>query len=560
MSPKQRVPKTAILVVFLMVLLVGCAVPRTPAVETQTHVAATKLNGPLPPGEQVTYFKVSPNGGYVVYPIGGFPIYDPGLVPWGSSSGSPMPNSGTPAPNSTTLKVFSVPSEGGTFLELTSVISTPVRSTAQFEFSPNGQHVAFSLDSYARLLVVASLDGQIQEVINPDHYTGISTFTWSQDGQSIVFNMEGALYRWARADGTITKLNDVVEYGQFTPDKRYYVYERRPYDVADTNAGLWSMPLDGGPAVQLTPRVRFPNTVIYIDAPGPLPWQLTPDGTTVVYAAPDPNTEHFALFRVLVTGGPPQQLTFPQTVADSVFSIDISPDSQHVVFRTGSEYPPQEQRDLTGGDTLGLRSVPLAGGSVTSLVAALAAGENLPRVQISADSRWVVYTIGDKERSWKGSFVVPIGDGSSMKLTDPQAPTQEGLVVVSPYGWVGDTSTFLMRNADASNAPLGVCRTRIPVAGQPSSQLDPVVSALLSADQTFVVCDSDHQAPQGYTLFQVPLNGGPPVKLNGTLGPDQVVNHPFSITSDNKRVIYSAAPNKGGIAELYSVPAADQKP
>jgi hypothetical protein len=39
-----------------------------------------------------------------------------------------------------------------------------------------------------------------------------------------------------------------------------------------------------------------------------------------------------------------------------------------------------------------------------------------------------------------------------------------------------------------------------------------------------------------------------------------VVNHPFSITSDNKRVIYSAAPNKGGIAELYSVPAADQKP
>jgi hypothetical protein len=74
MSPKQRVPKTAILVVFLMVLLVGCAVPRTLAVETQTHVAATKLNGPLPPGEQVTYFKVSPNGGYVVYPIGGFPI------------------------------------------------------------------------------------------------------------------------------------------------------------------------------------------------------------------------------------------------------------------------------------------------------------------------------------------------------------------------------------------------------------------------------------------------------------------------------------------------------
>jgi hypothetical protein len=178
-------------------------------------------------------------------------------------------------------------------------------------------------------------------------------------------------------------------------------------------------------------------------------------------------------------------------------------------------------------------------------------------VQISADGRWVVYGIAHKESTSAELYSVPIEGGTPIKLTDPQAPTQQGVVFSGPNPWPDANSRFLMRNADAPGALLGVCRTPNT---QASTSERSIVYPIISAGTTFGLCVSNQQAPQVYTLFQIPLDGGAPTKLNGTLGPDQVVDtFLFSITPDSKRVIYVAAPSSGGIAELYSVPAADQE-
>jgi Tol biopolymer transport system component len=80
----------------------------------------------------------------------------------------------------------------------------------------------------------------------------------------------------------------------------------------------------------------------------------------------------------------------------------------------------------------------------------------------------------------------------------------------------------------------------------------------ISPDGRYVVFTADRHADEVVELYSVPIHGGEPVKLNGTLPAGGNVlydeGHEFQISSDSSRVIYLAEQEVNEMVELFSVP------
>jgi Tol biopolymer transport system component len=173
----------------------------------------------------------------------------------------------------------------------------------------------------------------------------------------------------------------------------------------------------------------------------------------------------------------------------------ISPDGQRVVYIADAETE----------DSFELYNVPLTGGTVQKL----SDGSDVPwRVfdfQISPDSQQVVFRAGST--GTYALYSVPIEDGTPVRLH-----------VVPP-----------------ENETLG------PVA--------------ISADNrrvVFTVSRYPANAESVTELYSVPIGGGTPIKLNGTLVNGGTVTS-FQLAADN-RVVYYAEQETDNVLEIYSVP------
>jgi len=77
---------------------------------------------------------------------------------------------------------------------------------------------------------------------------------------------------------------------------------------------------------------------------------------------------------------------------------------------------------------------------------------------------------------------------------------------------------------------------------------------LVSPDSTRVIYRADQDTNNVRELYTVPIGGGTPIKLNGTLTPDGEVRSDFVVSPDSTRVIYRADQDTDNVTELYSVP------
>ncbi|MEM8535191.1 MAG: Calx-beta domain-containing protein [Chloroflexota bacterium] len=75
----------------------------------------------------------------------------------------------------------------------------------------------------------------------------------------------------------------------------------------------------------------------------------------------------------------------------------------------------------------------------------------------------------------------------------------------------------------------------------------------VSPDSQFVVYITDHDTPNMYELYSVPISGGAPVKLNIPLNASADIDG-FRISPDSQWVIYFADAETDNVFELYSVP------
>ncbi len=85
----------------------------------------------------------------------------------------------------------------------------------------------------------------------------------------------------------------------------------------------------------------------------------------------------------------------------------------------------------------------------------------------------------------------------------------------------------------------------------------------ISADGKYVVFIADRDTDEVFELYSVPIHGGTPVKLNGSMPvdgdiyfsePELVQEYKFQISSDSLRVVYLADQDANDVVELYSVP------
>lgn len=294
---------------------------------------------------------------------------------------------------------------------------------------------------------------------------------------------------------------------------------------------LFSVPVGGGPVTTLNGPLTAGGAVSA--------FAVSPNGSRVVYRADQDTDGVFELYSVPTVGGPAKKLSRLGTRADAGFSFQVSPDSSRVVYVD----------DVAG--RLALFSIAIDGGQPVRLSEPVS-GDDAHLFEISPDSTRVVYRTAPAS-SADELYSVPIGGGQPTRLSDPQVRR------------LGDVPFTFMTSPDSAHVlylagePNAERLYSVPIAGGPSNPLsaplENVVDVQVARDSSRVV----YNARQGgvYELLAVPLAGGDPTRLDG--GPGLYVPL-FELSADSTHVAYMANHDHAGTWDAYTVPVGGGTP
>lgn len=283
-------------------------------------------------------------------------------------------------------ELYSAPIAGGSFVKLSG--SMPSYGDAlQFRFSPDSQYVLYTADQ--------ETDG-LRE-----------------------------LYSVPLTGGTPVKLNGPVTGNMYFSSISISPNSQRVVFVAHYEAvsghHLYSVPIDGGTRVMLSEERSYPVIV----RPGFL---ITPDSSRVVYRADQQTEDVDELYSVPITGGTPTKLngSINSIGGDVKPGFQLTSDGSRVLYLA----------DLEEAAMIDLYSVPIAGGGPVRLNHTLSVSWAVERFEISADDQWVVYEFdGDVH----DLYSVPVAGGTQTRLMD--APTSGGWAIIpdsSRVAWMAE--------------------------------------------------------------------------------------------------------------------------
>lgn len=321
-------------------------------------------------------------------------------------------------------------------------------------------------------------------------------------------NLVIALYSVPVSGGAAVQITPALAAGgsvgayQFSPDSSQVIFL-----IAQPGQGfeLYSLPTGGGAAVKLSLTNPAAGDQVYT-------FQISPDSSKVVYQALTSTTNYWELYNVPIVGpaGSSLLLTMNPNAGHVDSGFRISPDSSRVVYRAGCEYPPN-----AGQSCANLYSTSLSGGLNIQLNSPLQWGGGMySGITFSPDSQWVVYR----------SYGEGINSGGGLYSTPITGPIQSVPVVQLSRLLEGNPLDWLI-NPDGS---------RVVFRGE---------------QETMGVVD----------LFSVPLRGPKEsgVRLNETLATGGSITNAYQVTPVNARVIYLAIKQGSSVTqELYSVPLA----
>jgi Tol biopolymer transport system component len=364
-------------------------------------------------------------------------------------------------------QVYSVPVLGGTPILLNTPATAASESPTPVTISPDSNTVIYRQDT--------DLDGLEEGYSVP-----------ILGGTSILLSSPGTGFT----------------FGEVSPDSSTMVFFADTDPTVTLRRELFSCPIVGGTPVTLNDPLPSGGDV--------LSFEISSDGSTVIYLADQETDREHELFAVPIGGGTPVKLNHELEPFRNVRFFTISPDGSTVVYSAQSPSGSTE-----------LFSVPIGGGTATILNAPMASGGNIIATsswrgfKISPDSSLVVYLADQDDNDVQELYSVPIDGGTPTKLNGP----------LTAGGDVG------------------------------SRDADPF---LISPDSATVVYYADQEVDETNELFSVPIDGGTPVKLNSALPSGGSVEtriiHPFRITADGSRVVYTARGETAFAIDLYSVP------
>lgn len=346
-----------------------------------------------------------------------------------------------------------------------------------------------------------------------------------------------------------------VKFAQVSPDGRWVVY-RADEEVPSALGALYSVPAAGGQRVRLSQRrVDFyaidptGSTVVYSERNAQRVYAIGIDGTNR---------------RQLVDGrGPVVDFT---SDGRSVL-LQLGDDSVLVPVdgSGGAIVIPGARRPALSRDETMLVAVqrrahqlvaqPVAGGDPAILTTDATAHRSIDAFIVSHDGSMVAYRLGRDEL-----HVVSTAGGPSVRLDRERSWPS---VIGPDLHFVDNGATVLFQSDQRVWGEHEIYAA--PVDGSDLRSLTgPMVEGgrardwQLSSDGLTVVYVADQDARRQRELYAVPVEGGPPVKLNGQLplrgdvGP--LSGDGFEISADSSTVIYRADQRTNNVNELWSVP------
>lgn len=271
------------------------------------------------------------------------------------------------------------------------------------------------------------------------------------------------------------------------------------------------------------------NTPVQLDPAGHdvHSFEISLDGTTVVYRAESSPTPGIELFSVPVGGGPAVEIGAPFNLV-TLPNYEITPDSTRVVYLEGT--------GCCGPFTLA--SVPIGGGAATPLFTE----SHTVSFQISPDSQHVVLT----EHTLPVRLIsVPITGGQPVELDSGAI----GAFTISP----DSTRVVYDKGGELRVAPLngGAVRTLSQSVHAPDH-------FRITPDALTVV----YRGLQPPTLLSVPITGGAPTRLSPVIepaGPTDGVGS-FELTEDGAWAVFEFDPGPGLARQIWAVPATGGAP
>lgn len=265
-------------------------------------------------------------------------------------------------------RLYSVPFQGGTPLELTAGIVTPsisentllttlstgvprdVASSRSWTVSGNQ---AFFIAGNARKLYRVPLVGGTP--VDLSGATGaVSAFVVSHDG-AIAFYRTSHLYRVPVASGAPVQMSSGLSIYRFcfTPNGTHLVFSGAPADL--NNAGIYSLPV--GATTGTTPlRLNNPNRPTGAGSRQFQEFRVSPTSARVVYRANDEVGTEIRLFSATITSASRVNLMSNPAGNYIVRAFSISPDGNRVAFHA-----------KPGNLSYRMYSVPIAGGAMFTI-------------------------------------------------------------------------------------------------------------------------------------------------------------------------------------------------
>lgn len=429
--------------------------------------------------------------------------------------------------------LYTVPIGGGEPVFLSS--GNPSRGVF---LTPDDSHVAFSLGRNFWSVPIAGGDPILLTPNNPpDQFAGLAKI--APDGGRFTYGIriDGVigydLYSIPVGGGNPTPLSvpgagGVVSH-EITTDSSRVIYSYR--DGAEYH--LFSVPIGGGAPLRLGLGL-FSNG-----------FRIA--GSHVVFLASQEPGGPTELYRVPVSGGAVSRMNGPLSGSDEVFIFQCSPDLQTVLYATGTGFT----------ESTGLYSVPITGGIPVKLNGAIGSPVHLGGVwSFNEDSSLVLYTWANG-LSGRELFLVSIAGGPTRKVNSPLVAGGRDRFdyKLSPDGkWV-------VYRVDSDT--VGIFELYcVSVDGGPEIKLNGPLEGDDGVEEFWITPDSlrvlysDPNGLLSLALHSVPIAGGDPIQLNGSLNKASRLRDPVEFSPDSNWVIYRAHPDVILEFELYRSPVA----
>lgn len=442
-----------------------------------------------------------------------------------------------------------------------------VLSFTPYAISQDERYLVFSADKDQDEVIElysVSLDGGTPVKLNDSLVAGgnVRSFYLSPNSDRVVYvadqelDEKFELYSVPIQGGGVTKLNrSIPSTGDVNPDRvaidssgQFVVFAMRI--STNPTGNIHSVPITG-PAPGDTDRILSLRTAGNTGEAAN--FEITADGTRVVFSGDLRVEGTVELYSNSIDGGDWRRLSpdSTSTTFESVFSFQVSPDSQFVAF-TG---------DLETDGLPELFIVPSNGGSTHKVSGNLVAGGQVSNIfKFSPDSSHIVFSAAKR--------VMGIYELFSVNIT--QYPFDLNPVVTEQVtqniNTGGQVSTDFKISADSQRVVYSADVTNNDrfqlfsnsMAGDDLTLMffgmnEPDVRPLfdLSPDGQTVVYRADSE-PSVYQLYSVPVTGGTPQRINGTFFiPTSDVGLHFLISNDGHKVAYLADQDEEGKQELY---------